>query len=49
MADSESINPYVSNWHIDLIADYLQACATGQIHRLIINIPPKGMKSTKSP
>jgi predicted phage terminase large subunit-like protein len=43
------LNPltwYLPNWHIDLISEYLQACSTGQIHRLIVNLPPKGTKST---
>ncbi len=38
--------PLVSNWHIDLICEYLHACNLGQIHRLIINEPPKATKST---
>jgi predicted phage terminase large subunit-like protein len=38
--------PLVSNWHIDLICEYLHACSLGQIHRLIINVPPKATKST---
>lgn len=38
--------PFLSNWHIDLIADYLFACTLGQLHRLVINMPPKFSKST---
>lgn len=38
--------PYVPNWHLDLIAEYLHACTIDQIHRLIINVPPKSAKST---
>jgi|SRR5208282_4437768 len=44
------LNPstsYRSNWHIDLISEYLQACTKGQIRRLILNLPPKGTKSTQ--
>jgi hypothetical protein len=37
--------PLIFNWHIDLIAEYLLACILGQIHRLIINVPPKSSKS----
>ena len=37
---------YAHNWHIDAIAEYLQACASGQMRRLIINIPPRMLKST---
>lgn len=36
---------YLHNWHIDLIAEYLQACEKGQISRLIINMPPRYLKS----
>lgn len=37
---------YVHNWHIDAIAEYLAACASGQVTRLIINLPPRMLKST---
>ena len=33
------------NWHIDAISDHLQAVVEGKIRRLIINIPPRHMKS----
>ncbi len=36
---------YRHNWHIDLIADRLQACADGRIKRLIVTLPPRGLKS----
>ena len=36
---------YRHNWHIDLIAEYLEACARREIKRLVINIPPRYMKS----
>ena len=36
---------YIGNWHIDLIAEHLQACFEGKISRLIINIPPRHLKS----
>lgn len=36
---------YLSNWHIDLICEYLIACQKREITRLIINIPPRFMKS----
>lgn len=36
---------YQHNWHIDLIAQHLEACARGEIKRLIINIPPRNLKS----
>jgi len=44
----EIIDPattYLHNWHIDLISEYLTACRSREIKRLIINIPPRFMKS----
>ena len=37
---------FVSNWHIGVLADHLQAVADGRITRLLINIPPGTAKST---
>lgn len=37
--------PYVHNWHIDAIADHLEAVTRGEITRLLINMPPRFMKS----
>jgi predicted phage terminase large subunit-like protein len=36
---------FVPGWHIDAICEHLEACSTGQIRRLIINIPPRHAKS----
>jgi predicted phage terminase large subunit-like protein len=36
---------YLHNWHIDLISEYLEATLTGDITRLVINMPPRYMKS----
>ncbi len=36
---------YFDNWHIDAIAEYLKACKNREIKRLIINMPPRSMKS----
>ena len=36
---------YQLNWHIDLIGEYLMACERGELTRLIINLPPRAMKS----
>lgn len=33
------------NWHIEAICDHLQACADWEIDRLLINLPPRHMKS----
>lgn len=41
----EPSTPYLHNWHIDLISEYLMAVTTGQIKRLIINMPPRYAKS----
>src|SRR6202030_3859790 len=37
---------YLENWHIDLIAEYLEAVTAGEIKRLLINMPPRYAKST---
>jgi predicted phage terminase large subunit-like protein len=36
---------FAANWHIDAICDYLQAASRGEIRRLLINVPPRHMKS----
>ena len=36
---------FLPNWHIDLICEYLEAVTAGEILRLVINIPPRYMKS----
>lgn len=36
---------YVSGWHIDAVCDHLQAVVDGGVRRLIINMPPRHMKS----
>ena len=38
--------PYIHGFHIDAIADHLQATLTGEIRNLLINMPPRHMKST---
>lgn len=37
--------PLVDTWHIDVLADYLERVANGEIKRLIINLPPRCLKS----
>lgn len=37
--------PYVHGWHIDAIAQHLEAITAGEINRLLINVPPGTMKS----
>ena len=41
----EPDTPYKHNWHIDAMADHLQAVSNGDIKNLIINVPPGCMKS----
>lgn len=44
----ETVNPgaaFLPNWHIDLIAEYLEAVRRSDIIRLIINMPPRALKS----
>jgi predicted phage terminase large subunit-like protein len=37
---------FLNGYHIDAISEHLQACAAGQIKRLLINIAPRHGKST---
>jgi len=41
----EPTTPFLPNWHIDCIAEHLQAVTDGQIRNLIINMPPRNGKS----
>ena len=41
----EPAREYLHNWHIDAMGEYLTAVTNGQITRLIINVPPRYMKS----
>lgn len=41
----EPATPYVHGWHLDAIAEHLEAVTRGEIRNLIINIPPRHMKS----
>lgn len=36
---------YSHNWHIDLICDYLEAVTRREIKNLVINVPPRFLKS----
>jgi phage terminase large subunit-like protein len=38
--------PFIDNWHIQAIAEHLEACNRGDIKFLIVNMPPRCMKST---
>ncbi len=41
----EPRTPFLNNWHIDLLAEYLEAVAAGDITRLLVNVPPRSGKS----
>jgi predicted phage terminase large subunit-like protein len=41
----EPDTPFLTNWHINLICEYLEAVTEGEITRLVINLPPRYMKS----
>ena len=36
---------FCRGWHIDCICDHLSAIAYGEIHKLLINVPPGSSKS----
>lgn len=36
---------FSDNWHIGVIAEHLEACSRGEIRKLLINMPPRHMKS----
>jgi predicted phage terminase large subunit-like protein len=38
--------PFIASWHIEAICEHLEAVSAGDIHRLLINIPPRHSKST---
>jgi predicted phage terminase large subunit-like protein len=44
-ATLESGQAYVPNWHLDAIAYQLERVRRGEIKRLIINMPPRSLKS----
>jgi predicted phage terminase large subunit-like protein len=41
----EPSSDYIKNWHIDAICEHLQAVSDGHIRNLLINMPPRCMKS----
>jgi predicted phage terminase large subunit-like protein len=41
----EPLAPFVPGWHIDCLCEHLEAVSAGQIKRLIVNEPPRTMKS----
>src|SRR5216117_3499506 len=41
----EPATPFVPGWHIDAIIEHLEAITRGQIRNVLINVPPRHMKS----
>lgn len=41
----EPATPFVHGWHIDVVCEHLEAVTRGELPRLIINVPPRTMKS----
>ncbi len=41
----EPATPFVPGFHLDAIAEHLEAITRGQIRKLLINIPQRHMKS----
>jgi len=36
---------FLPNWHIDLLAEYLEVVTAGEVQYLLITVPPRSMKS----
>jgi predicted phage terminase large subunit-like protein len=41
----EPDTPYLPNWHVDAIADHIEAMCAGEIRNLLVTMPPRMMKS----
>lgn len=41
----EPATSFVHGWHIDALCEHLEAVSAGELNRLIINVPPRTMKS----
>jgi predicted phage terminase large subunit-like protein len=44
----EPNTPYRHGWHVDAIAEHLEAVSAGEIQNLVINVPPGYMKSLET-
>ena len=42
----EPATPFIAGFHIDAIIEHLEAVSRGQIRNLLINVPPRHMKSS---
>ena len=43
----EPSTPLMPGWHIDAIVEHLEAISLGEIRNLLINVPPRHMKSLR--
>jgi hypothetical protein len=41
----EPTAPLLWNWHLDVLCEYLEAVTSGELLRLIVNLPPRSGKS----
>ncbi|MDD3420550.1 MAG: phage terminase large subunit [Candidatus Gastranaerophilales bacterium] len=41
----DNSQPFCHNWHLELLADRLTQCKEGKIKRLIVNVPPRSLKT----
>ena len=41
----EPSTPFVAGWHLDAVVAHLEAITRGEIRNLLINVPPRHMKS----
>ncbi|MGH7458563.1 MAG: phage terminase large subunit [Longimicrobiaceae bacterium] len=39
------VDPLQWSWHLDVVCEYLEACTRREVRQLIINVPPRTMKS----
>jgi len=42
----EPANPLKKNWHLELLCEYLTLVSDGKMQKLLINMPPRNVKST---
>lgn len=38
-------SPFYRNWHLEAISDHLEAVSRGEIRKLVLNLPPRSLKS----
>lgn len=44
----EPKRPFVPGWHLEAVSEHLEAVASGQLRNLVINVPPRHMKSLET-